>query len=78
MTSSELSKKSVDKFINIDKERKTNKNNEKDNLNNNIDEKNLIKELINEGVISIEKKEEQNEDAFGINNIKEMNYEKMF
>ena len=53
MTSSELSKKSVDKFINIDKERKTNK---KDNLNNNIDEKNLIKELINEGVISIEKK----------------------
>ncbi len=56
MTSSELSKKSVDKFINIDKERKTNKNNEKDNLNNNIDEKNLIKELINEGVISIEKK----------------------
>jgi len=78
MTSSELSKKSVDKFINIDKERKTNKNNEKDNLNNNIDEKNLIKELINEGVISIEKKEEQNEDVFGINNIKEMNYEKMF
>ena len=64
MTSSELSKKSVDKFINIDKERKTNKNNEKDNLNNNIDEKNLIKELINEGVISIEKKEEQNEDVF--------------
>ena len=53
MTSSEISKKSVDKFINIDKERKTNK---KDNLNNNIDEKNLIKELINEGVISIEKK----------------------
>ena len=29
MTSSEISKKSVDKFINIDKERKTNK---KDNL----------------------------------------------
>ena len=53
MTSSKISKKSVDKFINIDKERKTNK---KDNLNNNIDEKNLIKELINEGVISIEKK----------------------
>ena len=75
MTSSELSKKSVDKFINIDKERKTNK---KDNLNNNIDEKNLIKELINEGVISLEKKEEQNEDVFDINNIKDMNYEKMF
>lgn len=75
MTSSEISKKSVDKFINIDKERKTNK---KDNLNNNIDEKNLIKELINEGVISLEKKEEQNEDVFDINNIKDMNYEKMF
>ena len=75
MTSSELSKKSVDKFINIDKERKTNK---KDNLNNNIDEKNLIKELINEGVISLEKKEEQNEDVFDINNINDMNYEKMF
>ena len=78
MTSSEISKKSVDKFINFDKERKTNKNNEKDNLNNNIDEKNLIKELINEGVISLEKKEEQNEDVFDINNIKDMNYEKMF
>ena len=35
-------------------------------LNNNIDEKNLIKELINEGVISLEKKEEQNEDVFDI------------
>ena len=116
MSSSEKSKKIVDKFINIEKEKKNNKIMEKDNLNNNDDinfensknseyrnenliEKNSsqnennniniieteksyndnqIKELIDEGVISIEKKENQEESAFDINNIKEMNYEKMF
>ena len=116
MSSSEKSKKIVDKFINIEKEKKNNKIMEKDNLNNNDDinfensknseykndnliEKNTshnennniniieteksyndnqIKELIDEGVISIEKKENQEESAFDINNIKEMNYEKMF
>jgi len=116
MSSSEKSKKIVDKFINIEKEKKNNKIMEKDNLNNNDDisfensknseykndnliEKNTshnennniniieteksyndnqIKELIDEGVISIEKKENQEKSAFDINNIKEMNYEKMF
>ena len=116
MSSSEKSKKSVDKFINIEKERKTNKSKEKVKLNNNNDinfensknsdykndnlsEKiislnennnmniidknksytgNQIKELIDEGVISIDKKDSQNENIFDINNIKEMDYEKMF
>ena len=116
MSSSEKSKKSVDKFINIEKERKTNKSKEKVKLNNNnninfetsknsdykndnLSEKiislnennniniidknksyteNQIKELIDEGVISIEKKETQSENVFDINNIKEMDYEKMF
>jgi len=116
MSSSEKSKKSVDKFINIEKERKTNKSKEKVKLNNNNDinfensknsdykndnlyekiislnennniniiekdknyTENQIKELIDEGVISIEKKETQSENVFDINNIKEMDYEKMF
>ena len=116
MSSSEKSKKSVDKFINIEKERKTNKSKEKVKLNNNNDinfensknsdykndnlyekiislnennniniiekdknyTENQIKELIDEGVISIEKKETQSENIFDINNIKEMDYEKMF
>ena len=116
MSSSEKSKKSVDKFINIEKERKTSKSKEKVKLNNNNDinfensknsdykndnlsekiislnennniniiekdksyTENQIKELIDEGVISIEKKETQSENVFDINNIKEMNYEKMF
>ena len=116
MSSSEKSKKSVDKFINIEKERKTNKSKEKVKLNNNNDinfensknsdykndnlsekiislnennniniiekdksyTENQIKELIDEGVISIEKKETQSEKVFDINNIKEMDYEKMF
>ena len=116
MSSSEKSKKIVDKFINIEKEKKTNKNMEKVKLNNNNDinidssknseykndnlsEKNIsqnennniniidteksyndnqIKELIDEGVISLDKKDNQEESFFDINNIKEMNYEKMF
>jgi len=116
MSSSEKSKKSVDKFINIEKERKTNKSKEKVKLNNNNDinfensknsdykndnlsekiislnennniniiekdksyTENQIKELIDEGMISIEKKESQSENVFDINNIKEMDYEKMF
>ena len=116
MSSSEKSKKSVDKFINIEKERKTNKSKEKVKLNNNNDinfetsknsdykndnlsekiislnennniniidknksyTENQIKELIDEGVISIDKKDSQNENIFDINNIKEMDYEKMF
>ena len=86
MSSSEKSKKIVDKFINIEKEKKTNKIMEKVKLNNNINiietEKsyndNQIKELIDEGVISLDKKDNQEESFFDINNIKEMNYEKMF
>ena len=116
MSSSEKSKKIVDKFINIEKEKKTNKIMEKVKLNNNNDinidssknseykndnlsEKNIsqneynniniidteksyndnqIKELIDEGVISLDKKDNQEESFFDINNIKEMNYEKMF
>ena len=116
MSSSEKSKKSVDKFINIEKERKTNKSKEKVKLNNNNDinfensknsdykndnlsekiislnennniniiekdksyTENQIKELIDEGMISIEKKDSQSENIFDINNIKEMDYEKMF
>ena len=100
MSSSENSKKIVDKFINIENENKTNnilekvkykndilsENNISQNENNNINiieiekscNNNQIKELIDEGVISIEKKESLEDSVFDINNIKEMNYEKMF
>jgi hypothetical protein len=51
---------------NINKKRKEERNNNK------------IKELIDEKILSLKKKEDKNEISFDINNINDINYEKMF
>ena len=112
MSSSGKPIKSLEKFINSDREKNNNEklnnilnNNNKsinsnkkipDNANNNLieynklnngknnldiklDERNnnIINELIKEGIISLKKNKNSKESVFDINNIEEMNYEKM-
>ena len=55
----------IDNYIN--KKRKEERNNN-----------NKIKELFDEKIISLKKKEDKNEISFDINNINDINYEKMF